>query len=64
MDENEFELNGVVYIAVNEPVYDEIGCAGCCLDCLPETCMTITRPRCTSENRKDGRNVIFVGKLS
>lgn len=54
MDENEFEFNGLTYVA---KCGDD--CSGCSMD-ADDTCYAA--PRCASSERKDGREVIFVEK--
>lgn len=55
MDENEFEIDGKVYVAV--PDDGEFFCSGCAFESY--TCPEI---ECRPKHRLDGRNVIFVEK--
>lgn len=57
MNENEFELDGKVYVAV---VADGKSCSGCALKFRP--CYSTEYPYCIGSDRKDGRDVIFVEK--
>lgn len=65
MGENEFELNGVVYVAVEESI-DAKQCNGCAMknDKHPFKCIgnSYEIPDCDPSFRIDGRNVIFVEK--
>lgn len=58
-NENEFELNGVTYVAVPDDGYT---CKGCAF--IMTACYTLNLPRCISESRKDERNVIFIRKTN
>ena len=53
MNENEFELDGKVYVAVEDSNCD--GCAFSAVTCSPT-------PPCHNEDRKDNKSVIFVEK--
>lgn len=57
MDENEFEFEGKVYVAM-EHTESDIYCVGCDLypNCFSEVA------KCTPDERSDFRNVIFVEK--
>lgn len=55
MDENEFEIDGNVYVA--EPEGGDFFCGGCAFE--SSSCPAM---ECRSRLRKDGRNVIFVEK--
>lgn len=54
MSENDFELNGKRYIAVNTTST----CEGCAFDGDEPNCAHA--PSCSTARRPDGRNVIFV----
>jgi hypothetical protein len=58
MDENEFELNGIQYVAV-EDIYNE-GCDSCSFNIQNTGCAFA--PTCFEDERIDGRDVIFVEK--
>ncbi len=58
MDENEFELNGIQYVAV-EDVYNE-GCDSCAFNEAGTGCAFA--PTCFEDERVDGRDVIFAEK--
>ena len=60
MDENEFEFEGVTYVAA-KGVYT-YGCEGCNL--FDDGCLIAIGeyPCCSSRGRLDGRDVIFVVK--
>lgn len=60
LDENEFELEGIKYQAVDTNLSMEIPvCEGCAFDGENiRPCMN--SPQCGSAYRKDGREVIFV----
>ena len=64
MNENEFEYKGVTYVAV-DATRDEDGlicCDGCAMSGVDvRDCFTV---KCSSFDRKDNRNVIFVEKKS
>ena len=55
MNENEFELDGKVYVSVD---VDHDSCCKCALRVHP--CYLTNFPHCTPNDRKDKRNVIFV----
>lgn len=57
MNENEFELDGKFYVAVD---VDHDSCGKCSLRAHP--CYLTNFPHCASNDRKDKRNVIFVEK--
>lgn len=52
--ENNFEINGVRYIAVPS----EWTCKGCAFEHVPE-CLMLIDFSCEKELREDGQNVIF-----
>lgn len=54
--ENEFELNGVTYIAKQQQY-----CTGCAFK-DSDDCGSTRRPYCGSYPRKDGVSVIFIRK--
>lgn len=54
--ENEFELDGITYIAKQQH-----GCDGCAFD-GSDDCTSNSRPPCASYSRKDGVSVIFIHK--
>lgn len=58
MNENEFELNGVTYVATAGDT-----CHGCAFDkrAADESCRSYL-PSCIDADRRDGRFVIFVEK--
>lgn len=56
MNENEFELDGKIYVAMEQDSFPF--CEGCAFDALP--CGHL--PECTLNKRRDGINVIFVEK--
>lgn len=56
MNENEFDVYGVIYVARET---DLTTCSECDLD---GKCISIDRPNCTASRRDDKRNVIFVEK--
>lgn len=58
MSENEFELDGKVYVAVDGHRYSCVSCAFSDYQCYSRR----TIPGCISKERKDKRNVIFVEK--
>lgn len=59
MNENEFELDGKVYVAVDA----ECGCNGCAFNQVSvRDCNAYAAPYCTRKYRIDNRNVIFVEK--
>lgn len=58
MDEDEFELNGIQYVAV-EDIYNE-GCDSCSFNIQNTGCAFA--PTCFEGERIDGRDVIFVEK--
>lgn len=65
MDENEFEINGIAYVATEESLYSK-QCSGCAMknDSHPFKCMgnSYEIPDCDPSFRADERNVIFVEK--
>ncbi|MGL4757459.1 MAG: hypothetical protein ACRCXB_34330 [Aeromonadaceae bacterium] len=61
MDENEFEVGGVVYVAT-DPKNALDGCSGCSFDECGECYFILDRASCTPRNRIDKRYVIFVEK--
>ena len=61
MDENEFEVGGVVYVAT-DPKNGLDGCSGCSFDECGECYFILDRAGCTPRNRIDKRHVIFVEK--
>jgi len=58
-NENEFNLDGVDYVAVPA---DSDTCKPCAFNW--KACHTLNLPRCISETRKDKRNVVFIHKPS
>lgn len=56
MDENEFEIDGDVYVATKS----EDSCVGCAFEFKPIRC--IQSPECSHKNRGDGVGVIWVEK--
>jgi len=58
-NENEFNLDGVDYVAVPA---DSDTCKPCAFNMTE--CSTLNRPRCISKSRKDERNVVFIHKSS
>jgi len=58
MDDNEFELNGVKYYAVED--VDNEGCDSCSFN-MPGTGCAFAPP-CVEDERIDGRDVIFLEK--
>ena len=60
MNEDEFELDGKVYTAI-EKAKSMSRCFYCAFDKNWE-CLERNIPACGNEVRKDGRNVIFVEK--
>ena len=66
MDENEFELNGIQYVSV-EDIYNE-GCDSCSFNiqntgcAFAPPCFEAFAPPCLEDERIDGRGVIFVEK--
>ena len=62
MNENEFELDGKVYVAEQCVLIDENpSCCWCAFDALSKRINCKIVP-CDDHERKDGRNVIFVEK--
>lgn len=57
MSENKFNIGGVAYIATR---CDGGGCDGCAFSYFDSRC--VSAPPCAKEQRKDGRDVIFVEK--
>lgn len=57
IDANEIELDGKIY--VTEETDTDNDCSGCAFRCIPACCAGIM---CYSEDRADGRTVIFVEK--
>ena len=57
MNEDEFELNGVVYVSADY----KVSCRDCAFIRNREMCAKLKKV-CSSNSRKDGRNVIFVEK--
>ena len=62
MGVNEFELDGIEYIAVHVIIDDsiEFGCSGCVFE--HELLLCSRAPICDMSVREDGKNVIFVEK--
>ena len=60
MNEDEFELDGKVYAAI-EKAKSMSRCSYCAFDKNWE-CLERDVPSCAMDVRKDGRNVIFVEK--
>ena len=63
-DENNFEINGVEFYAeeISEEDYlnlDRDVCTGCYFDGGNECNFPDDDPKCCSDDRKDGRNVVF-----
>ena len=62
MDENEFEFDGKVYVAIEN---NSSKCDGCALDAETDVgyCLDINQEHpCLAMDRKDRRNVIFLEK--
>ena len=57
MDENEFEIDGVLYVAINDYTND---CNGCAFSMDEIKCGLA--PACGIKRREDDRSVIFVEK--
>ena len=57
LQENEFTYEGVHYIGVT---HADFTCVGCALDKGIRACLSA--PFCSSRNRNDRRNLIFVEK--
>jgi len=55
--ENEFNLDGVDYVAVHDAGDT---CKRCAFNW--KACHTLNLPRCISETRKDKRDVVFIQK--
>lgn len=62
-NENEFEYEGEVYVAVDAKIVEPglFSCEGCDLVYGSDGCFLA--PYCTSNQRKDNRNVIFKEKV-
>ena len=58
VDDNEFELNGVQYVAVEDDGNE--GCNQCSFNMAGTGCAFA--PPCIEDERVDGRNVIFMEK--
>ena len=57
MNENEFEIDGVSYVATKDSTND---CNGCAFSMDDVKC--VLAPACGIKRREDGRSVIFVEK--
>ena len=60
MNEDEFEMDGITYIAA-EKANSMTRCSYCAFNKNLE-CLDRNMPACRNDIRKDGRNVIFVEK--
>ena len=63
MDENEFEVGGVIYVAKPAKLnvaHNMVGCDGCAIEY--SICSDGPRPQCNKIYRTDARDVIFVEK--
>lgn len=56
MNENEFEIDGTSYVAIEDTGYE--ACKGCAFSVFGTGCSFA--PGCVKEDRHDGRDVIFV----
>lgn len=63
MNENEFELDGKVYVAESYDIGETFNlCGNCSFRCRSELCEIA--PSCGWQDRKDKQNVIFTEKQS